>query len=94
MGDTAINYELPYWELPRDAFTTDIEKSAGNEAHLMNDTVKNFLWQDVTVTVKDHKTKQPKAILQAVDGLVHAGISSPSSIQHSRLTGGQVKYAL
>ena len=59
-----------------DPFGTDIElQSVVDDSHLMNDTVKSFLWKDITVTVKDHKTKQPKAILDGVDGVVEAGRS-------------------
>ncbi|PSS18276.1 hypothetical protein M430DRAFT_50364 [Amorphotheca resinae ATCC 22711] len=37
-----------------------------------NTLVKNFGWQDITVTVKDHKTKQPKALLYSVSRIVKA----------------------
>jgi hypothetical protein len=59
----------------QDAFISDIEKT-DVDAHLQNTTIKNFGWQDVTVTVKDHKTKQPKALLHGVSGIVQAGLSS------------------
>ena len=60
---------------PQDSYTVDIEQKAVDDAHLMNDTVHDFVWQGVTVTVKDFKTKQPKAILENVDGIVKAGRS-------------------
>ena len=57
-----------------DPFTTDIEmQSVGDDSTLKNNTVKSFLWKDITVTVPDRKTKQPKAILDGVDGIVEAG---------------------
>ena len=59
--------------LPQDVFNIDIEQTAVDDAHLMNNTVRNFVWQGVTVTVKDHKTKLPKTILENVDGIVEAG---------------------
>jgi hypothetical protein len=59
--------------LPQDVFNIDIEQTAVDDAHLMNNTVRNFVWQGVTVTVKDHKTKLPKTILENVDGIVKAG---------------------
>jgi hypothetical protein len=59
--------------LPQDVFNIDIEQVAVDDAHLMNKTVRNFVWQGVTVTVKDHKTKLPKTILENVDGIVEAG---------------------
>ncbi|KAJ4320367.1 hypothetical protein N0V94_003441 [Neodidymelliopsis sp. IMI 364377] len=39
----------------------------------MNTSVHSFSWKDVTVTVKDRKTKQPLEILSGVDGIVEAG---------------------
>ncbi|KAG4440503.1 hypothetical protein IFR05_004038 [Cadophora sp. M221] len=56
-----------------DRFNVDIEQKAGSDAHLLNNTVRNFIWQDVTVTVKDNKTGKPKAILDNVEGIVKAG---------------------
>ncbi|ESZ90228.1 hypothetical protein SBOR_9382 [Sclerotinia borealis F-4128] len=58
---------------PRTQFNTDVERSAVDDTHLKNTTVRNFVWKDVTVTVKDNKTKQPKAILDGVSGVVEAG---------------------
>jgi hypothetical protein len=57
----------------QDPYAVDIEQTAVDDAHLMNDTVQDFVWQGVTVTVKDFKTKEPKAILDNVDGIVKAG---------------------
>jgi len=59
----------------QDPFSVDIEQKAVDDAHLMNNTVRNFAWQGITVVVKDHKTKKPKAILENVDGFVEAGTS-------------------
>ncbi|KAH0535981.1 hypothetical protein FGG08_007118 [Glutinoglossum americanum] len=42
-------------------------------AHLDNATLGAFSWQKVTVTVKDHKTKQAKEILSNVNGCIKAG---------------------
>lgn len=52
---------------------TDLERQASAKAQLENTSIDSFAWHDVTVTVKDRSTKQPKAILQKVDGLVRAG---------------------
>ncbi|XMA17305.1 hypothetical protein WAI453_010096 [Rhynchosporium graminicola] len=57
----------------RERYDVDIEGKASDEAHLLNNTVRNFIWQDVTVTVKDKKTGKPKAILDNVEGIVKAG---------------------
>lgn len=56
-----------------DTYSVDIEQKVVDEAHLLNTTVNNFLWKDITVTVTDHKTKKPKAILENVSGFVNAG---------------------
>lgn len=56
-----------------DRYNVDIEQKASDEAHLLNNTVRNFIWQDVTVTVNDNKTGKPKAILDNVEGIVKAG---------------------
>lgn len=62
-----------YKALTRDAFDVDIEQKTLDDANLLNDTVRNYSWSGVSVVVKDHKTKQPKAILENVDGIVEAG---------------------
>jgi hypothetical protein len=67
-GEDAI-----YQSVKQDPFTVDIEQKALDSAHLMNDTVRNFVWQRITVVVKDHKTKEPKTILENIEGSVEAG---------------------
>lgn len=54
-------------------FTVDIEKNNASNMQLRNTTVKHFVWRDITVTVKDHATKEAKALLHGVTGLVEAG---------------------
>ena len=56
-----------------DTSAADVEKNDMDYSSLRNDTVRNFTWQDVTVTIKDRRTKKPKAILANVDGYVEAG---------------------
>ncbi|KAH8789368.1 P-loop containing nucleoside triphosphate hydrolase protein [Hyaloscypha finlandica] len=62
-----------YHSVKQDPFIIDIEQKALDNAHLMNDTVRNFVWQGITVVVKDHKTKEPKTILENVEGSIEAG---------------------
>lgn len=55
---------------------TDIEKQNGGGAgsHLLrNTTVHNISWSGITVTVTDRETKQPKTLLDNVQGYVEAG---------------------
>ncbi|KAJ4366949.1 hypothetical protein N0V83_007479 [Neocucurbitaria cava] len=53
----------------------DVEKDAAGSdyAHLTNDTVQSFSWDNITVTVKDRRSKQPLDILSNVNGIVDAG---------------------
>lgn len=55
--------------------SVDVEKDAAgvNYAHLMNQTVRNFSWSNVSVTVKDRTSKQPLRLLDDVSGMVEAG---------------------
>lgn len=64
---------------PTSAANVDIEKQAVAEAHLKNTTVQNVSWRGVTVTVKDRVTKQPKTIVENVEGIVEAGMLPPLS---------------
>lgn len=51
----------------------DIELCPVPTAHLTNDIVDTFSWQDLQVLVKDRKSGDPLAILSESAGLVHAG---------------------
>ncbi|KAF2136251.1 uncharacterized protein K452DRAFT_322531 [Aplosporella prunicola CBS 121167] len=51
----------------------DAEKGLGDFTHLMNNTVRSYAWEGVTVAVKDRQTKQPKHILSDVTGYIKAG---------------------
>lgn len=57
--------------------SVDIERQASAKAKLANTSVHNFAWQNVSVKVKDRVTKQPKMILENVNGLVNAGTYQP-----------------
>ncbi|KFY01976.1 hypothetical protein V490_00706 [Pseudogymnoascus sp. VKM F-3557] len=61
-----------YYVEQEDTYSPDLERRP-TDAHLRNTTVKNFAWQDINVTVKDTKTKQAKALLHNVSGIVNAG---------------------
>ncbi|CAG8978076.1 hypothetical protein HYALB_00000748 [Hymenoscyphus albidus] len=51
----------------------DVEENAAVNSYLLNNSVKNLTWKGITVYVKDHKTKEPKAILDNIDGIAKAG---------------------
>ncbi|PHH66124.1 hypothetical protein CDD81_187 [Ophiocordyceps australis] len=44
-----------------------------DQEFLQNTSVQNIAWQDVTLTVRDRRTKEPKALLDGVNGMVQAG---------------------
>ena len=50
----------------------DVEHNAPSGS-LFNSTIKTFSWHDITVTVDDRQTKQPKDLLHNVSGEVKAG---------------------
>jgi ABC-type uncharacterized transport system YnjBCD ATPase subunit len=54
------------------SFTHDVEKN-GDYSQLSNEAVKNFAWENITVTVKDRQTGNQKAILKDSFGAVQAG---------------------
>lgn len=62
-----------YSDIPMDTYGPDIEQKPLEDTHLMNSTVRSFTWSNVTVTVKDVKTKLPKAILTSASGAIEAG---------------------
>lgn len=48
----------------------DLERYESIGDHLDNTTVRSLSWRDITVHVKDRKTKQPIAILSSASGFV------------------------
>lgn len=57
----------------RNSGVQDLELNPVPSAHLLNDLVSTFGWQDVNVTVKDRATKNALSILAGANGLVQAG---------------------
>ncbi|KAL2820886.1 P-loop containing nucleoside triphosphate hydrolase protein [Aspergillus cavernicola] len=49
--------------------TRDLERSEGHQ-FLINHSVQSFSWDDLTVTVKDRKTKQPRNLIENINGSV------------------------
>ena len=52
----------------------DPEAGRSSESLLVNDIVKTFAWDSISVTVKDRATKKPKLILSGINGHVKAGL--------------------
>lgn len=51
----------------------DVEQRGHDNSYLENQIVQSLSWKDVTVVVSDRETKQPKGILNAINGEVAAG---------------------
>lgn len=51
----------------------DLERNVTTDSGFANDQVQRFSWHDVTITVKDRKTKQPMQLLENVSGYLQAG---------------------
>lgn len=60
------------------ATTGDIEGNKSEQAFFLNDTISSFSWQQLTVTVKDRHTKQPKDLISNINGSVEQGLSELS----------------
>lgn len=62
----------------------DLEQNdSGN--FLMNQTVRNFSWQGLTVTVKDRETKKARDLINDITGDVQRGsYPGPYSISRPR----------
>ena len=53
--------------------TPDLERN--DTGHfLMNETVRNFSWQGLTVTVKDRETKKARDLINNISGDVQQGL--------------------
>jgi hypothetical protein len=72
----------------------DAEKNAGEYTQLINTTVQTFGWKNVTVTVKDRNTKQPKDILHDVNGFIKAGEQLRRTLLNACLIEVQAKCLL
>ncbi|KAL4961981.1 putative ABC transporter [Aspergillus stella-maris] len=53
-------------------FNTDLERNDADQ-FLMNHSVRDFSWNDLTVTVKDRRTKQPRNLIEGLNGSVQQG---------------------
>ncbi|QQK40753.1 ABC transporter, putative [Penicillium digitatum] len=52
--------------------TQDLEQNDSGH-FLMNQTIRNFSWQGLTVTVKDRETKKPRDLINDISGDVQHG---------------------
>lgn len=57
-------------EANSDIFLADLERNRSGQAFLMNNTVHNFAWKNVIVTVKDRQTKRMRDLICDINGCV------------------------
>lgn len=55
------------------ARSPDLERNDGGD-FLMNQTVQNFSWRDLNVTVKDRETKQFRDLINSISGDAQHGM--------------------
>lgn len=55
------------------SINVDTEKADDGSRFLVNNTVQGFSWKDLTVTVKDRATRQPRQLISAITGSVQQG---------------------
>ncbi|KAH0124376.1 putative ABC transporter, partial [Aureobasidium melanogenum] len=53
--------------------SSDTERQSSHELYMFNDLVHSLSWSNVTLTVEDRSTKQPKNLVSNVGGQVKAG---------------------
>ncbi|THW75330.1 putative ABC transporter [Aureobasidium pullulans] len=53
--------------------SSDTERQTSNEFYMFNDVVRSLSWSNVTLTVEDRSTKQPRDLISRVNGRVQAG---------------------
>lgn len=61
---------------PTGSSTRDLERNDTND-FLMNNTVHDFTWSGLTVSVKDRKTKQRRNLIEDISGNVQQGKPLP-----------------
>ncbi|KAI5251074.1 putative ABC transporter [Aureobasidium subglaciale] len=53
--------------------SSDTERQTGHEQHMSNEIVHTLSWSNITQTVKDRSTKEPKHLVRDVGGQIKAG---------------------
>lgn len=72
-GDVMVTESGQQAPSEQNSIDRDLEKSVETNSHFINDTVHNLSWDNLSVTVKDRKTKSPLALLDSTFGHVEAG---------------------
>lgn len=53
--------------------SSDTERQKGHEFYMFNDIVHSLSWSNITLTVEDRSTKQPKSLISNVSGSIEGG---------------------
>lgn len=53
--------------------SSDTERQSSHELYMFNDLVHSLSWSNVTLTVEDRSTKQPKDLVSNIGGQIKAG---------------------
>lgn len=53
--------------------SSDTERQKSHEFYMFNDVVHSLSWSNITLTVEDRSTKQPKSLISDVSGSIEAG---------------------
>ena len=61
------------------ARSPDLERNDSGD-FLMNQTVQNFSWKDLTVTVKDRETKNTRDLINSISGDAQHGMRAGSQL--------------
>jgi hypothetical protein len=72
-GPLSLTYEESI-HLSENISSVDVENNVAGDVDLQNAIVRNFAWQNITITVKDRKTNSLKTLLRDVSGIVRAGM--------------------
>jgi hypothetical protein len=52
----------------------DLERNESGQFFLRNQTVQEFSWKALTVTIKDRETKGPRNLIDGISGNVQQGM--------------------
>lgn len=53
--------------------SSDTERQNSHGFYMHNDIVHSLSWSNITLTVEDRSTKQPKSLISNVSGSIEAG---------------------
>lgn len=70
--------------------SSDAEKQTSTKLYMLNSVAHSLSWANITVTVKDRATHEPRDLISNVSGRVQAGTCICSSTKKGRWSTNQV----